>query len=78
MAGEVRRVLKPGGRVLVIDFGRTGQNKKSIFDQIHGRHGRVDLDEVIDLLSSAGLTISESGAVGMRGLHFVVATVPCA
>jgi ubiquinone/menaquinone biosynthesis C-methylase UbiE len=76
MAGEVRRVLKPGGRVLVIDFGRTGQNKKSIFDHIHGRHGRVDLKEVVDLLSSAGLRISEGGAVGMRGLHFVVATVP--
>ena len=76
MAGEVRRVLKPGGRVLVIDFGRTGQNKKSIFDHIHGRHGRVDLKEVVDLLSSAGLRISESGTIGMRGLHFVVATVP--
>jgi ubiquinone/menaquinone biosynthesis C-methylase UbiE len=77
MTGEVRRVLKPGGRALVIDFGRAGHNKKSIFDHIHGRHGRVDLKEVVDLLSSAGLRISESGAVGMRGLHFVVATVPC-
>jgi ubiquinone/menaquinone biosynthesis C-methylase UbiE len=76
MAGEVRRVLKPGGRVLVIDFGRTSQNKTSIFDHIHGRHGRVDLEEVVDLLSSAGLRISESGATGMRGLHFVVAAVP--
>jgi hypothetical protein len=36
MAGEVRRALKPGGGVLVIDFGRTDQNKKSIFDHIHG------------------------------------------
>lgn len=63
--------------MLVIDFGRTGQNKKSIFDHIHGHHGRVDLQEVVDLLNSAGLRISESGAVGTRGLHFVVATVPC-
>jgi ubiquinone/menaquinone biosynthesis C-methylase UbiE len=77
MAGEVRRVLKPGGRVLVIDFGQAGHNKKSIVDHIHGRHGRVDLKEVVDLLSSVGLTVSESGAVGLRGLHFVVATVPC-
>lgn len=77
MAGEVRRVLKPGGRALVIDFGRTEHNKKSIFDHIHGGHGRVDLKEVVDLLSSAGLRISESGAVGMRGLHFIIATIPC-
>jgi hypothetical protein len=76
MADEIRRVLKPHGRALVIDFGGIGQEKKGLFDHIHGRHGNVELKEVVDLLSSAGLRISDSGGVGTRGLHFVVATTP--
>jgi len=75
MAAEVRRVLKPGGRVLVIDTGRVDRNKKSIFDYLHGSH-RVDLEEVVDVFSSAGLEILETGAVGMLRLHFTVARVP--
>lgn len=77
VAAEVRRVLKPGGRVLVVDIGRVGHTKESIFDRIQAHHGRVDLEEVIDLLSSVGFEISESGAVGMLRLHFAVARVPC-
>ena len=40
-------------------------------------HGHVDFREIISLFSEAGLAIAESGAVGMRELHFVVATAPC-
>ena len=29
LAGEMRRVLKPGGRVLAVDFGGTAQERKS-------------------------------------------------
>ena len=77
MAGEIRRVLKPGGRVLAIDFGRTTRDRKSILDHFHRRHGHVELHEIIALLKDAGLNVAESGAVGMLDLEFVLATLPC-
>ncbi|MGH9563831.1 MAG: class I SAM-dependent methyltransferase, partial [Terracidiphilus sp.] len=77
LADEIRRVLKPGGRMLAIDFGAKGKERKGFLDHIHRRHGHVDFKEIIDLLSSAGLSIAETGAVGMRDLEFVVATAPC-
>ena len=77
MASEVRRVLKPGGRVLAIDFGATARGRKSFLDHFHRRHGHVEFKEIIALFNDAGLDIAESGAVGMRDLEFVLATVPC-
>jgi ubiquinone/menaquinone biosynthesis C-methylase UbiE len=73
-AAEIRRVLKPGGRVLAIDFGRT---RKSILDHFHRRHGHVELKDIIGLLKEADLNVIESGSVGMRDLHFALATAPC-
>ena len=77
LAGEIQRVLKPGGRVLAVDFGEATRDSKSFLDHFHRRHGHVELKEIVDLLSKAGLSIDESGAVGMCDLQFVVATVPC-
>jgi len=76
LAGEIRRLLKPGGRVLAIDFGVPAKDRKSFVDHFHRRHGHVDVREIIGLFKEAGLTIAESGAVGMRDLQFVVATAP--
>jgi ubiquinone/menaquinone biosynthesis C-methylase UbiE len=72
-AREMRRVLKSGGRVVVVDFGTAG--RKSFFHHFH-RHGRVEPSEIIAVLSDAGLTVRESGAMGMLDVHFVLATVP--
>ena len=72
-ASEMRRVLKPGGRVLAVDFGRATGDRKSLIEHFH-RHGRVDLHDIAKLLSDAGLRIIESGAVGVRDLNFVLAT----
>lgn len=72
-AREMRRLVKPGGHVLAVDFGSPAGSHKSFMDHFH-RHGRVDLDEIVDLLSEAGLKIIESGAVGVRDLNFVLAT----
>jgi ubiquinone/menaquinone biosynthesis C-methylase UbiE len=77
LAGEIRRVLKPGGRVLAIDFGRTARDRKSFLDHFHRRHGHVEFNEIIALLQDAGLNVAESGTVGMRDLEFVLATLPC-
>jgi ubiquinone/menaquinone biosynthesis C-methylase UbiE len=77
LASEVRRVLKPGGRVLAIDFGATARGRKSFLDHFHHRHGHVEFKEIISLFNEAGLDIAESGAVGMRDLEFVLATLPC-
>ena len=72
-AREIRRVLKPGGRVLVVDFGPTPHGKKSLIGHFH-RHGHVDLHGIIAVLAEAGLHVTESGAVGTRNLYFALAT----
>jgi ubiquinone/menaquinone biosynthesis C-methylase UbiE len=74
---EMRRVLKPGGRVLAVDFGGNTAKKKSLLDHLHRRHGHVALSDILALLGEAGLKIIDSGAVGVRDLHFVLAAAPC-
>jgi ubiquinone/menaquinone biosynthesis C-methylase UbiE len=74
---EMRRVLKPGGRVLVVDFGGNTAKKKSLLDHFHRRHGHVAQSDILTLLGEAGLKIIQSGAVGVRDLHFVLAVAPC-
>ena len=72
---EIRRVLKPGGRALVVDFG--GNTRKGLLDHFHRRHGHVNVTEIVGFLGGAGLKIIESGSVGVRDLQFVLAAVPC-
>jgi ubiquinone/menaquinone biosynthesis C-methylase UbiE len=73
---EIRRVLKPGGRALVVDFGGT-ERQRGLVARFHHRHGHVKLPQVIELLSAAGLNVLESGPVGIKDLHFTLATTPC-
>ena len=72
-AREIGRVLKPEGRVLVVDFGQ-GQNKGSVLARFH-RHGHVDTREIAMLLDEAGFRPRASGAVGISSLQFVLATI---
>lgn len=74
-AREMRRVLKPGGRVLAVDFG-AAQDRRSIIGHFHHRHGHVTREDIVSLLTDAGLHVLESGAVGMAGLQYVLATTP--
>jgi SAM-dependent methyltransferase len=74
-AREIRRVLKPRGRVLAVDFGGAARERRSIVAHVH-RHGHVTLRDMSAVLSEAGLTIVESGAVGISDLQFVLAAAP--
>jgi ubiquinone/menaquinone biosynthesis C-methylase UbiE len=71
-ANEVRRVLKPGGRVLAIDFAPPTEGKRGFLDHFH-HHGYLNLHDLVALLCEADLKTLRSGPVGIGDLHFVLA-----
>lgn len=75
-AREIRRVLKPGGRALIVDFDAPARRRSGLLDHFHHRHGHVKLDDIVATLEAAGLTIVERGAVQFRNLAFVLAAAP--
>ena len=70
---EMRRVLKPTGRVLIVDFANA-QEKTGLLAHIH-RHGHVDPRQIVSLLEEGGLHAVERGQVGISSLQFVLANV---
>lgn len=73
LAAELRRAVKPGGRVLLVDFARPEAKKRGFAGHFRHRHGHVGLPEIIGLLEGAGFRLVDSGAVGVRDLHFALA-----
>ena len=73
-AAEVRRVLKPGGRLLAIDFG-TAPGKRGIAAHFH-RHGHISLAEMVTTFQQAGLSIGGRGALGIGDLEYVLGIAP--
>ena len=73
-AAEVRRVLKPGGRLLAIDFG-TAPGKKGIVAHFH-RHGHISLAEMVTIFQEVGLEIADRGHLGIGDLEYVVGIAP--
>jgi len=71
---EIRRVLNPRGRLLVVDFGRP-QSKHGILAHFH-RHGHVDFADVRAMLTDAGFEVTDAGPVGFSSLQFVLASAP--
>lgn len=72
-AREIRRVVKPAGRIVVVDFGAPAPRRKGLLGHLHHRHGGIDLEQIVALFSEAGLQVVEQGALGIRDLHFAVA-----
>jgi ubiquinone/menaquinone biosynthesis C-methylase UbiE len=70
---EVRRALKPGGRYLAVDFSAP-QKKRGLIAHLH-RHGHVDFGELTEMFRSVGFQIADTGAVGLRDLKFILATI---
>lgn len=73
---EIRRVLKPGGRVVAIDFGEPAQNGMRISAHFH-RHGHVKFSDLVSMMNAAGFPTVAVGPVGTRNLHYASARVPC-
>jgi ubiquinone/menaquinone biosynthesis C-methylase UbiE len=82
---EMRRVLKPGGRLLVLDIGGPQDKRRTLHARNAGAyfagHDHFDLSTMVPLLSEFGLNEIESGAVAfsllrIERLHYVLAAAP--
>ncbi|SDA58008.1 class I SAM-dependent methyltransferase [Mesorhizobium qingshengii] len=69
---EAGRVLKPGGRLLLIDFGGPGRRSHWL-PRLH-RHGHIDMRAIAALLSEHRFKVEDIGAVGTTNLNYIRAT----
>jgi ubiquinone/menaquinone biosynthesis C-methylase UbiE len=67
---EVRRILKPDGRFVAVDFGRP-QRRHGLLAHFH-RHGHVALNDVAAMVGEAGLTVTSRGTLGWSDLEYLV------
>ncbi len=72
--GEMSRVLKPGGRLLVVDFGGPAEVRRSLMGHLSA-HRDFDLREATPIFRDVGLVAVETGALGFSDLQFVLAVV---
>ena len=67
---EAFRVLKPGGRVVIVDFAKPPRQKRTF--KLH-RHGHADLDKVAVDIGQSGFDVVEQGDVGTKKLRYLIA-----
>jgi demethylmenaquinone methyltransferase/2-methoxy-6-polyprenyl-1,4-benzoquinol methylase/phosphoethanolamine N-methyltransferase len=69
---EVRRVLKPGGRFLAVDFGGTSQSVIGHLLSVLGHtHGHASMEALAPVMEEAGFTEVETGATKYRSVAYL-------
>lgn len=69
---ELRRVLKPNGRLVAFDFAGGGHH--GLFVRHNHPHSTFSLSAITPALNEAGLVVRERGAAGFAGAVFITAT----
>ena len=72
---EMRRVLKPGGRALIVEFSR-GHGAGAALNPmalLHARRNPRMLDETAALMKGTGFERLVTGALGFGGMGYVLA-----
>ncbi len=72
---EIHRVLKPGGRLLIVEIGgnRRPGNELAPVTLLHGRRAQSMLDEAVQRANGAGLKTLATGPLGYSALGYVLA-----
>lgn len=68
--GEMARVLKPGGRALLVDYGGPSESRRGLAAR-HGRHGGFDLYTLRPAMRAAGFVSIEAAPLGWLDLHYL-------
>jgi ubiquinone/menaquinone biosynthesis C-methylase UbiE len=72
---EALRVLRPGGRMLAVDFSTPSAKSPGLLARLH-RRGGVPLDAIVALLRDAGFRVETTGEVGIVDLQYAIAASP--
>jgi len=70
---EMVRVLKPNGRLLLIDFGGSKRERHSLIGHLHA-HRNFDVFDLIPTIHENGLSDLKTGSLGFSDLQFLIAT----
>ena len=74
---EIRRVLKPGGRFLAVDFGQTGTSVMGHLMSMLGHgHGHASMEALAPAMETAGFTDVEAGVTKYRAVAFLRGQAP--
>jgi SAM-dependent methyltransferase len=73
---EMRRVLKPLGRALVVEFGEGAVGGANVVARMHARRNPRIVAEVAAAMGRAGLEGITAGDLGCAGLAYVLAGSP--